>query len=91
MSDSAEFDHAALLRKRVALMRELGVTKWSGIELGPAPPAQAAPAEPETPESKAIARVEALRDEYRDKLAHLGHLTDEQIDGFIGPERLMSG
>ncbi len=39
----------ATLRKRVALMRELGVTSWDGVVLGPEPVKPEAPKE-QTPE-----------------------------------------
>lgn len=38
-------DPIADLEQRVAKMRELGVTKWGDIELGPLPPSEAASAE----------------------------------------------
>lgn len=46
------------LRMSVALMRELGVMKWAGIELGPDP--HAAPAAP-SDEEIALRRAEAAR------------------------------
>lgn len=58
-------EHEALLRRRVTLMRELGVVKWNGIELGAAPVAKAEPARDATPEERRASSLAELRDEYR--------------------------
>ncbi len=48
------------LRAAVAVMRELGVTRWDGIELGPAPAAPIAKPEPMTEQQRREAHMRTL-------------------------------
>lgn len=57
-----DWDVRKQLRLDVALMRELGVTEWNGIKLGPLPPA---PTKPPTPEEQ----VERMKERERARLA----------------------
>lgn len=48
------------LRAAVAVMRELGVTRWDGIELGPAPGAPVMRPEPMTEQQRREAHMRTL-------------------------------
>ena len=79
------------LRKRVALMRELGVVQLFGMILGPIPVTptkleklQKEAAELDTPEAIRDARVEEAREEFRAKLGQW-NLSADRIDPFLDP------
>lgn len=79
-------DSLADFRALVAAMRETGVTKAFGVELGPEPKPPAAEVKPPTPEERRLARIEQARDELRLTLAHTGQtFTDAQLDAMLDP------
>lgn len=57
-NDDAVYPFVEELRKRVSVMRELGVTKWGDIELAPELPKGS---EPDTQQSKLSPEAEELR------------------------------
>lgn len=81
-----------MFRKRVALMRELGVVQWAGIILGPEPRAptpleaitKRAEAPDATPEEKRAARIEEAREALRAKLGNWD-ISNERIDPLLDP------
>lgn len=74
-------ESVADLRDLVSCMREVGAVQAFGVVLGPAPvPAKELT---ETPEEKRSARIEAARQDVRDKIGR--PLTDAEADRFIDP------
>lgn len=79
------------LRKRVTLMRELGVIQLFGMVLGPPPMVptkleklEQKAAEEQTPAAIRDARIEAAREDFRAKLGNW-ELSAERIDPFLDP------
>lgn len=70
-----ESESLAWLRSAVAVMRELGVSKWNGIELGPSPAAPGG--HPMTPEQRAE----------REKLAEMQRLHVQFAHSRVVPRR----
>lgn len=84
-------DEERHVRRRVALMRELGVVSAFDIVLGPPPmvPSRAEVLEKkaaveDTPEARRDARVEAAREDIRAKLG-IWDLSENQCDRMLDP------